>query len=177
MSWEELNDSHCAITRALLLVGDRWTLLILCELVMNVHRFEEIQAQTGMSSHLLTVRLKRLEKIGVVERRLYRERPNRYEYHATAKGRELDLVLLALHTWGMKWGGFEPSQEAPIKIVHKPSGEMIDPSWQMPHSYRPFSFEDCEASFSPEFSARRDARREAFLSGKQRGRSTRREDG
>ena len=96
MSWDEVCESVCPIARSLSVVGDRWTLLILRELSMGSRRFEEIQAQTGMSSFLLSTRLKRLEKDGVIERRLYNERPPRYEYHATAKGKDLDEVLLFL---------------------------------------------------------------------------------
>ncbi len=108
MRWDTVCDSLCPVARSLAVVGDRWTLLILRELALGTHRFDEIQAQTGMSSHLLATRLKRLEQDGVIEKRHYSERPLRYEYHATAKGKELAPVLLALQAWGLKWGGYGP---------------------------------------------------------------------
>lgn len=75
MSWDEVCESVCSIARSLSVVGDRWTLPILHELAVGSQRFDEIQAHTGMSSFLLSTRLKRLEKDGVIERRLYSERP------------------------------------------------------------------------------------------------------
>ncbi|WP_295993812.1 helix-turn-helix domain-containing protein [Rugamonas sp.] len=92
------------IAYALSVVGDRWTLLLLCELRLGVQRFEEIRSHTGMSSHLLRNRLRRMEADGVIERRQYHARPPRYAYVATAMGQDLDMVLLALHRWGRKWG-------------------------------------------------------------------------
>ncbi|MDB5850898.1 MAG: hypothetical protein JWP29_4650, partial [Rhodoferax sp.] len=106
MSWDAVFESVCPIARSLSVLGDRWTMLIMRELSMGVHRFDEIQAQTKMSSHLLAARLKRLEQDGVIERRPYNERPPRFDYHATAQGRELDPILLAFRAWGMKWGGY-----------------------------------------------------------------------
>src|SRR5947209_15441482 len=111
MSWDDVAESLCPIARACSVVGDRWTLLILRELALGTRRFDDLQAQTGMSSHLLSTRLKRLEQDGVIERALYSERPPRYEYERTAKGKELDQVLLLLRAWGLKHGGYGPKQE------------------------------------------------------------------
>lgn len=92
------------IAYALSIVGDKWTLLIMCELRHGVHHFEEIRLHTGMSSHLLRNRLRRMEAEGVIQRRLYHERPPRYSYEGTDKGKALDAVLQALRRWGMQWG-------------------------------------------------------------------------
>src|ERR1700710_473409 len=108
MGWDEISESVCEIAQALSVVGDRWTLLIMREVGMGVRKFEEIQAQTGMSSHLLSTRLKRMEEEGLLELKLYSERPPRYEYHATQKGKELDSVLLALRGWTRGWGAYDP---------------------------------------------------------------------
>ena len=78
MGWSEVGDTVCPIARALAVVGDRWTVLILRELFLGVKRFEEFQQQTGMSPHLLSTRLKRLEAEGIVVRRPYSERPVRH---------------------------------------------------------------------------------------------------
>jgi DNA-binding HxlR family transcriptional regulator len=98
-------DRAAQIAYALSMIGDRWTLLLLCELRLGMQHFEEIRAHTGMSSHLLRNRLRRMEADGVIERRQYHARPPRYAYVATAKGRDLDMVLLALHRWGCRWSG------------------------------------------------------------------------
>ncbi|HET7622476.1 MAG TPA: helix-turn-helix domain-containing protein [Gemmatimonadaceae bacterium] len=88
------------------MVGDRWTMLILRELFVGAIRFEEFQAQTGMSPHLLSTRLKRLEGDGVVARHLYSTSPPRHEYRLTRKGLDLYPLLLSLKSWGGKWCGF-----------------------------------------------------------------------
>lgn len=162
MSWDEISDSVCPIAQSLLIVGDRWTMLILRELAMGMHRFDELQAQTGMSSHLLTLRLKRLEQDGIIERRLYKERPPRYEYHTTQMGKDLDPLLMMLRTWGRKWVGDCPEGEPAVALVHKVSGIELDDLWQIPEGGRDFTFADVEPSIGPTFAAERERRRAAF---------------
>src|ERR1700712_1226375 len=130
MRWDDVCESVCPIARSLSVVGHRWTLLILRELSMDSRRFDEIQAQTGMSPFLLSTRLKRLEKDGVIERRLYSERPPRYEYHTTEKGRDLDEVLLLLRAWQMKWDGDQVDEEPAVRLVHKRTKKVIDAAWR-----------------------------------------------
>lgn len=165
MSWDEISDSVCPIARALALVGDRWTMLILREFMMGSHRFDELQAQTGMSSHLLHTRLRRMEADGLIERRLYRERPARYEYHLTPKGQELDPLLMMLRTWGRKWEGDCPAGEPAVRIRHKASGFEIDDLWQIPGGGRGFTFADVEPAIGQTFAAERAQRQEAFQTG------------
>jgi len=164
MSWDEISDSVCPIAQSLLIVGDRWTMLILRELAMGMHRFDELQAQTGMSSHLLTLRLKRLEHDGIIERRLYMERPPRYEYHTTPMGKELDPLLMMLRTWGRKWVGDCPEGEPAVALVHRASGIELDDLWQIPQGGRDFTFDDVDPSIGPTFAAERERRRAAFYS-------------
>ena len=165
MSWDEVSDSVCPIARSLAIVGDRWTMLILRELGMGMHRFDELQAQTGMSSHLLTLRLKRLEKDGIIERRQYNERPPRFEYHKSAKGKELDPVLMMLRTWGRKWEHDCPHGEPAVTLVHRASGIELDDLWQIPGGGRDFTFDEVDGTIGPAFAAERERRREAFRSG------------
>jgi len=162
MSWDETSESVCQIARGLSVVGDRWTLLIMREISMGSRRFEDIQAQTGMSSNLLTIRLKRLEEDEVIERRQYSAHANRFEYYATQKGRELDGVLLAIRAWGMRWGGFPPGTEPAVALVYKKTGETIDALWQPPGGKKPFSFVDTQSSISKAFAKEREARANAF---------------
>jgi DNA-binding HxlR family transcriptional regulator len=81
-------------------VGERWALLAIRELLHGVHRFDQIAFNTGASRDILTTRLRKLEESGILWRRPYSERPLRYEYHLTPKGRELGDVLLTLMAWG-----------------------------------------------------------------------------
>ena len=90
----------CSIARSLELVGDRWTLLIVRDLILGLGRFDEFVESLGIASNVLTDRLNRLVEEEIAERIPYSERPDRFEYRLTAKGRELGPVLLALMQWG-----------------------------------------------------------------------------
>jgi DNA-binding HxlR family transcriptional regulator len=91
---------NCSIARSLELVGERWTLLILRDLFLGLHRFDEFQASLGIARNVLTERLNRLVAEGILERRPYSERPRRFDYALTDKGRELAIPILALMHWG-----------------------------------------------------------------------------
>jgi DNA-binding HxlR family transcriptional regulator len=162
MGWDEISNSVCPIARALALVGDRWTLLILLEVVRGMHRFDELQAQTGMSSHLLSTRLKRMEEDGLLERRQYSERPPRSAYHATAKGKELDPLLLLLRAWGRKWEGDMPAGKPATTLRLKGTDVEIDTLWDLPSGGKDFTFDLLDATPGPAFAAERARRSEAF---------------
>ena len=100
---------NCSIARALEVVGDRWTLLVIRDIGLGHHRFDELLGSLGVASNVLTDRLNRLVAEGVLDRVRYSERPKRFEYHLTKKGRELGLALLAL----MQWGDHYLSQKPP----------------------------------------------------------------
>jgi DNA-binding HxlR family transcriptional regulator len=163
MGWEELTSSTaCPVAKSLAAVGDRWTLLIMRELSMDVHRFDDIQAQLGASSYLLSTRLKRLEKDGIIERHLYSEKPERYEYHATPKGRALDPVLLMLRFWGMQYCTPPEDSEPAVYLKYKSTGEMVDQHWKIPEKEWPFSLDVLEAKLSNRFEAEREEKRRIF---------------
>ena len=71
---------------ALEVIGEKWSLLVVRELALGVHRFDRIARNTGAPRDILTARLRRLEAAGVLEKRRYQERPERFEYHLTAAG-------------------------------------------------------------------------------------------
>ena len=95
---------HCPIARSLAVVGDRWTILILRDLVrFGPRKFQDLERSlSGISPNTLSVRLKRLEEAGVVERRFYEQHPPRAEYVLTDVGEELRPVLKALFEWGQR---------------------------------------------------------------------------
>ena len=95
-------DMRCPIARTLDIIGERWTILILRDLLLEGSRkFQDFQQSlAGISPNTLSARLKRLEESGVVERRFYEQHPPRAEYLLTAKGRALGPVLKALLDWG-----------------------------------------------------------------------------
>lgn len=90
----------CSIARTLEVVGEKWTLLALRELMLGVHRFDEIVGFTGAPRDILTTRLRKLEENGLIERRQYQDRPPRFDYHLTELGRSLVPVVTMLREWG-----------------------------------------------------------------------------
>jgi DNA-binding HxlR family transcriptional regulator len=94
---------NCSIARALEVVGDRWTLLVIRDVGVGHHRFDELLESLGIASNVLADRLNRLVDAGVLERVRYNERPERFEYHLTEKGLELGVALLALMQWGDRY--------------------------------------------------------------------------
>ena len=93
----------CPLARAVDVVGDAWSPLIVRELLLGTRRFDELVDVLGISRGSLTRRLTHLEREGVVERRPYRSTPTRYEYILTAAGEDLAPVLASLLQWGKTW--------------------------------------------------------------------------
>ncbi|HJO82761.1 MAG: helix-turn-helix domain-containing protein [SAR202 cluster bacterium] len=92
------------VARALELVGERWTILILQELLRGRTRFAQLKESVGgIAPNVLSDRLKTLEDYDVVERRFYSDHPPRAEYRLTKKGHELGIVAGALAVWGAKY--------------------------------------------------------------------------
>jgi DNA-binding HxlR family transcriptional regulator len=120
-------DQVCSIARALEVIGERWTMLIVRDAVVGITRFEEFQDSLGIASNVLTNRLKLLSDEGVLERVADPERPGRPKYVLTEKGRELGPVLFAL----MKWGDRHyPTPKGPPRLtLHAGCGGNIGPDW------------------------------------------------
>lgn len=119
------DDTLCPIAHSTGLVGDRWSILIVRELLMGQGRFQDLQAQTGATSQMVAARLKRLEADGLVERQVYSQRPLRHEYRLTPKGRDLMPVILALRTWGERWCKPEGASPA-TRMFHRACGSELD---------------------------------------------------
>jgi DNA-binding HxlR family transcriptional regulator len=94
----------CPVARTLDVIGEWWTPLIIRDALLGARRFDDFK-RTGIADNILSARLKRLVDEGVLERRLYQERPDRYEYLLTDKGKELMPVIAAARAWGQKWTG------------------------------------------------------------------------
>ena len=97
-------DRSCPVARTLEIIGDRWTILIIRDLLLKGPRkFIDFELSLqGISPNTLSARLKTLEETSLIERRFYEQHPPRAEYLLTAKGRELGPVLRALRDWGQK---------------------------------------------------------------------------
>ena len=97
---------NCPVARALDVIGERWSILLLRDLFLQgPRRFQDFQESlAGVAPNTLSARLKTLEAQGVIARRLYSEHPPRLEYHLTEKGKNLGPVLKALKQWGDRYG-------------------------------------------------------------------------
>ncbi len=94
--------STCPAACALDLAGDRWTLLIVRDLLRGRDTYSRIAAEERIPTNILADRLKKMEEHGLIEAEPYQERPVRYRYVLTPKGRDLGEVLAAVARWGKK---------------------------------------------------------------------------
>lgn len=96
--------SNCPIANALDLIGDRWTLVIVRDLMFSSRRRygELLHGPEGITTNILADRLKRLEAVGILHKSAYQDRPPRYEYALTDKGLDLYDTLCAVIRWGGK---------------------------------------------------------------------------
>lgn len=124
MRRKQLDHMQCSIAKALDVVGDPWTMLILRDALLGVTRFESFSTRLGVPRATLTARLDHLCATGVLERRRYQDRPPRDEYVLTEKGRALRPVVLTLMRWGDEWVRVD---EPPTHLVDGTTGARIDP--------------------------------------------------
>jgi len=128
----------CSIARALEVIGDAWSILVLRDAFRAIRRFDDLQRDLAIAKPVLADRLKRLVDAGVLERRQYREHPPRFEYRLTQMGRDLSPALVALMRWGdtyLAGGG-----GAPVVLVHDQCGHELDQS---------FVCWSCDQTFTP----------------------------
>ncbi|HEV8028341.1 MAG TPA: helix-turn-helix domain-containing protein [Stellaceae bacterium] len=124
MQRKRFSDMPCPIARALDIVGERWTLLILRDISCGIRRFDALQERLGIARNVLTQRLAWLVEQGLLEKRAYEARPPRYEYRPTEKGRGLFPVLVTLMAWGERWS---PPDGVTIAVVDKDTGAALEP--------------------------------------------------
>lgn len=118
---------RCPVANALDLVGDRWTLLIVRDLLRGNTRFSELRMSVeGIPPAVLTDRLRLLEEAGVVVRRMYSEHPPRYQYILTSKGHGLGVVVGALATWSEKYA------ESDLTLVDQECGHGLNVVYHCP---------------------------------------------
>ncbi len=111
----------CSIARTLDVIGEPWSPLVLRDVWVGLRRFDQIQADLGISRKVLTERLNHLVEAGVLERRPYDSRP-RHEYWLTPKGVELVDLLVVMADWGDKWLAGEAGP--PVLRRHHACGEV-----------------------------------------------------
>jgi DNA-binding HxlR family transcriptional regulator len=113
----------CSIAKSLEVIGERWSLLIVRDVMNGNRRFGEMQESLGIARNVLSARLQRLIEEDILERRAYQQSPARYEYFLTEKGLDLWPALIALLGWGDRHSA---GPEGPPKlIVHKVCGGAV----------------------------------------------------
>ena len=120
MLGRDYEGQNCSIARALEIVGERWTLLIIRDVFLGLRKFDEIQSELGIARNVLTDRLNRLVEEGILERVRYSERPERFEYRLTKKGRDLNIALTGLRQWGDQYLNEKPPRLLRRKADRKP---------------------------------------------------------
>ncbi|MEH6568657.1 MAG: helix-turn-helix domain-containing protein [Halioglobus sp.] len=121
MRWDEIGEQTCSVARALSVVGERWTLLILRDAFLGTRRFEQFQHHLGITRHRLSERLGKLVEHGVLVKVAYQDRPVRFDYRLTRKGLALYPVMMSLGRWGDDW--MDGGEGAPLEYVHQNCGK------------------------------------------------------
>jgi DNA-binding HxlR family transcriptional regulator len=129
--YRPFEDQNCSIAGALAVIGERWTLLVLREVLLGRRRFQEIKRNTSIATNILTDRLNTLVEHGVLERRLYSEQPESYEYVPTQKAYDVRPILIGLVQWGDK---YVHAEQGPPRIhVHTVCGHDANPELVCSH--------------------------------------------
>ncbi|HTB50867.1 MAG TPA: helix-turn-helix domain-containing protein, partial [Solirubrobacteraceae bacterium] len=119
-----------SIAAALSLVGERWTLLVMRDVLLGRRRFADIKRSTGVASNILADRLEILVEHGLLRRKLYSAHPESYEYIPTCKGLDLNPVIIALMQWGDRYN----APAGPPRIpVHTACGHDAHPRMHCGH--------------------------------------------
>ena len=137
----------CSIWRALEVVGDTSSLLILEASLLGARKFDDFLTATGLLRALLSDRLKKLVANGLVEKRLYNERPPRYEYVLTKRGRDLYPISLILLRWEIEWG--EKPNGLTVGLEHKLCGKRFLPVPSCHSCHSSFSISEIEWKEGP----------------------------
>jgi len=155
--WRDIGSLPCSVARALSVVGDRWTLLVLRDAFLGVRRFDDFQRSLGTTRHRLADRLRTLVGHGILERVRYSERPPRFEYRLTEKGRDLYPAIVALVRWGDRW--MADDDGPPIELVHRGCGRHVMPALTCPECGEAVGARDMRAHPGPALRKRMEVHR------------------
>lgn len=134
-------DLPCNIAQTLNIIGDRWTLLIIHEIMLGDKTYKQLgEKLDGIASNLLSSRLKSLEEEGIIQARLYQNHPPRYTYTITEKGRDLEDVFNSIILWGNRH-----LNVCYKKLVDKESGEKVEIRYYLPEEKKLLTKNEVEA--------------------------------
>lgn len=138
-----------SVSRALALVGERWSLLILRETFFGVRRYGEFARNLSIPRPTLSARLKTLVSAGLLDRVLYSRDPDRHEYRLTEAGRDLFPAVVVLMHWGDKY--LSGQDGPPILMRHKDCGEPAEPHVVCRHCGGEVTIDKIESEPGPSF--------------------------
>lgn len=125
MRWNELETDNCPVARAMSVLGDRWTVLILRDALRGVSRFDAFCDRLGCSRTMVAKRLAHLVDEGVLTPEPYQAHPPRSDYRLTDQGRALGATLMLMAQWGETW---RPKAGAPpLRRRHRACGHEFQP--------------------------------------------------
>lgn len=125
MRWNELSQEECPVARAMSVLGDRWTVLILRDALRGVTRFDDFLRRLDCSRAMLSKRLAHLVASGVMETSPYQEHPPRHDYLLTEQGRALGPALMLISQWADDW--MPKAGARPIRRRHRDCGQLFRP--------------------------------------------------
>ena len=146
MQRTSFKNMDCSAAQALECVGEWWSILILRDAFLGLSRFDEFQNSLGIATNSLTRRLKHLTENGLLERRIYMERPKRYEYILSDKGRDFFPVLVALTKWGNQH--LAPNG-AYVQLADRLTGKLLEPILTDKQSLLPITYENVIVQAGP----------------------------
>jgi DNA-binding HxlR family transcriptional regulator len=123
MDIEKYSAGPCPVGRGLAKVGDAWSMLVLRDAGLGLTRFDQFRTSLGIAPNILARRLKALTEAGLLEKRLYSQRPPRAEYLITEAGRDFLPVLQVIGAWGRRHNGAGELS----RLVDAETGEPVDP--------------------------------------------------
>lgn len=142
----------CTIARAVDLLGDKWTLLVLRDVYYGETKFDAFIDSLGIARSTLTDRLRKLVDAGLLDRREYQIDPVRHEYVLTESGREFFAVLAAMKTWGDTW--MHHGKPLPVVLTHDSCGHELQTKVVCAHCDEPVQLDEVHAHAGPGFPPR-----------------------
>jgi DNA-binding HxlR family transcriptional regulator len=117
--------TECPIAATVAVLGDRWSILVLRDLLLGLRRFDELVKSLGIATNILTDRLNKLTNEGLVARTAYQSNPLRHEYRPTEAGNAFRKVIFSMAEWGRTWR-MEPSGRTPVHYVSDRTGNPVE---------------------------------------------------
>lgn len=142
-----IDTSYCPVAKTADVIGDKWTLLILREMFFGRTRFDDFQAHTGATPQMLADRLRQLTQHEVISREPYQQRPTRYQYALTDKGKDLFSVMYAMRNWAERWCR-EDGAPLAIRYAHRACGHDVGLETTCPNCGEELRYGDLKGSIS-----------------------------